>query len=179
MTIFISHSSQDARLAERLVKLLRLAFSLSDAEIRCTSVDGYRLAAGADTNDQLRREVRESRLFLALITPSSVRSSYVLFELGARWGIDRLCFPCLRAELTPLRWTGRSKYLMPSICAADQSPTAPSRHWSPACEATCFSFCHRQRHSGSNRGGQSGLHGKFRQDKTGAGRSARGSGRGS
>ena len=91
MTIFISHSSRDTHLAERLVNLLRLAFSLPVDEIRCTSVD--RLAAGADTDDQLRREVRESQLFLALITPSSVRSSYVLFELGARWGTELPLFP--------------------------------------------------------------------------------------
>ncbi|MBN8459942.1 MAG: TIR domain-containing protein [Verrucomicrobia bacterium] len=95
MTVFISHSSADSRLAASLVSLLRLAFSLSANEIRCTSVEGYRLSVGADTDEQLRREVRESQVFLAVMTPASARSSYVLFELGARWGAKLPLYPVL------------------------------------------------------------------------------------
>jgi len=85
MTIFISHSSQDADLAGKLANLFQLSFTLSPEEILCTSVDGYKLEVGVDTDQRLRREVKESKLFLALITPTSIRSSYVLFELGGRW----------------------------------------------------------------------------------------------
>jgi hypothetical protein len=95
MTIFISHSSQDAELAGKLAKLFQLSFSLPPAEIRCTSVDGYRLPVGTDTDQRLRREVKESRLFLAVITPTSIRSSYVLFELGGRWCTELPMFPVL------------------------------------------------------------------------------------
>ena len=95
MTIFISHSSQDAELAGKLANLFRLAFALPPKEIRCTSVNGYKLEVGADTDDQLRREVKESKLFLALITPTSIRSSYVLFELGGRWCTGFPMFPVL------------------------------------------------------------------------------------
>jgi hypothetical protein len=39
--------------------------------------------------------VKESKLFLALITPISIRSSYVLFELGGRWCTGLPMFPVM------------------------------------------------------------------------------------
>lgn len=84
--VFISHSSKDADIAKALVLLLRSALNIPAERIRCTSVDGYRLRVGASTDDELRTEVRESRVFLGLITQTSIESTYVLFELGARWG---------------------------------------------------------------------------------------------
>ena len=95
MTIFISHSSQDAELAGKLAKLFQLSFSLPPTEIRCTSVAGYKLPVGTVTDDRLRREVKDSKLFLALITPTSIRSAYVLFELGGRWCTELPMFPVL------------------------------------------------------------------------------------
>jgi predicted transcriptional regulator len=95
MTIFISHSSRDSELAGKLAKLFQLAFTLPAREIRCTSVAGYKLEVGADTDEVLRQEVKESKLFLALITPTSIRSSYVLFELGGRWCTGLPMFPVL------------------------------------------------------------------------------------
>lgn len=93
--IFISHSSKDAAIAKALVLLLRAALNVSADRTRCTSVDGYRLPAGASTDDHLRRELIESKVFLALITKASIESTYVLFELGARWGADLPLAPVL------------------------------------------------------------------------------------
>jgi len=36
---------------------LRAALPLSAKDIRCTSVDGYKLAAGTNSDEQLRQEV--------------------------------------------------------------------------------------------------------------------------
>ena len=88
LDVFISHSSRDRKLAEAVVDLLRAALGLSRASIRCTSVPGYQLAGGANVDANLRRESVSARVFIALVTPASIRSVYVLFELGARWGID-------------------------------------------------------------------------------------------
>lgn len=84
--IFISHSSQDVAIAKALIILFRSALSVAANRIRCTSVDGYRLPAGAQTNDQLRKEVQQSRVFVGLISKASIESTFVMFELGARWG---------------------------------------------------------------------------------------------
>jgi hypothetical protein len=93
MKIFVSHSSGDAPAAQALVEFLRAALNISAKEIRCTSVDGYRLPAGADSNEQLRAEVFECDAFIALLSPSSMKSLYVMFELGARWGAKRYMAP--------------------------------------------------------------------------------------
>jgi hypothetical protein len=105
IAVFISHSAKDADLAEALVELLRAAIGLTENEIRCTSVDGYRFPAGAETDEQLRKEVRSSKAFIGLITPNSIASAYVLFELGARWGANLHLAPLLAkgADATFLR----------------------------------------------------------------------------
>ena len=95
--LFISHSSDDQRLAEALVDLLKAALSVPVEAIRCTSVDGCKLPTGAHTETQLRRELLEAPAFIGLVTPSSIRSAYVLFELGARWGAEKSVFPLLAA----------------------------------------------------------------------------------
>ncbi len=93
--IFISHSSEDSTIAESLANLFHTALHLSKTEIRCTSVDGYRLPAGANTDEQLRREVLDAPVLVGLISQHSFESAYVLFELGARWGKNAFLAPVL------------------------------------------------------------------------------------
>lgn len=93
--IFISHSRVDFELAGLLADLFRSALSLSAKEIRCTSVDGYRLPAGANTDEQLRREVLEAPVLVGVLSQASFESAYVLFELGARWGKNAYLAPLL------------------------------------------------------------------------------------
>jgi hypothetical protein len=95
LALFISHSSKDIELAETMTELMRLGIGLTEEDIRCTSVDGYRFEVGADTDVQLKQEVKSSKAFIGLITPSSIESAYVLFELGARWGADLHLAPVL------------------------------------------------------------------------------------
>lgn len=93
--IFISHSSRDSGVAKSLAELFRNAMGLKKSEIRCTSVDGYRLSAGASTDEQLRREVLESQVLVGVLSHHSFESAYVLFELGARWGKNAYMAPVL------------------------------------------------------------------------------------
>lgn len=101
LKLFISHSSRDMSAVEALIDLLRVALRLSAREIRCTSLDGYRFEGGADTDEQLRVEVHSAQAFLGVISSASVESMYVLFELGARWGINKHLLPLLAPGTSP------------------------------------------------------------------------------
>ena len=84
-----------------LIYLLRAAFQLKSADIRCTSVDGFRMQAGASIDDRVRIEVHDAELLIGLITPNSMKSAYVIFELGARWGAKNPLIPLLASGTTP------------------------------------------------------------------------------
>lgn len=98
--VFISHSSNDVELAQSLIDLLQKALHLTSNDIRCTSVDGFRMPAGASIDDTLRAEVYHSVALIGLVTPQALASAYVIFELGARWGARRLMIPLLASGVT-------------------------------------------------------------------------------
>ena len=100
MKIFISHSSFDVEFAKLLIDLMRKSLNLRSTDIRCSSVDGYRLPGGVPTDQSLRAEVHDAELVIGLITPNSLKSIYVSFELGARWGADRPMIPLLASGAT-------------------------------------------------------------------------------
>lgn len=93
--LFICHASDDVVIVEHLLELLRGALNLSAEDIRCTSVDGYRLRGGANTDAELRREVHDCEAFVGVISEGSIHSIYVIFELGARWGSQGYLVPLL------------------------------------------------------------------------------------
>src|SRR6266478_3155499 len=95
LLVFISHSSKDADLALALIDLLKTGLGLQANQIRCIRVDGYRLPVGVNTEDKLREEVNAAIVVVGLITPSSLDSYYVMFELGARWGANLFLAPLL------------------------------------------------------------------------------------
>jgi hypothetical protein len=85
------------------VALMRTALPLGAKSIRCTSVSGYKLPAGTNVDTRLRAEVFSSRAFVALLSPRSIESIYVMFELGARWGAERYLVPVLIGGLPARR----------------------------------------------------------------------------
>jgi hypothetical protein len=118
--VFISHASQDVPVAKALIELLRAALNLEAKAIRCTSVNGFRLPAGADTNEQLRIEVHDSDTFIGIVSDKSLRSLYVLFELGARWGARKTLIPLL-APGTPTSVLGGPLAGLNALRADDRS----------------------------------------------------------
>lgn len=93
--IFVSHSSADEDLAEAVEDMLCAALHLRRGDFLCTSVEGSKLRGGDDTDDVLRNEIREVPVFLSLLTRRAMISTYVLFELGARWGVRKHHIPLL------------------------------------------------------------------------------------
>jgi hypothetical protein len=91
--VFISHSSNDTPIVRAVIELLRSSLNISADKIRCTSVEGYKLPAGAATDNQIKQEVCDAKVLLGVISPASVNSMYVAFELGARWGIGKPLVP--------------------------------------------------------------------------------------
>jgi hypothetical protein len=84
--VFVSHSSADADVAVAVVDLLCTALGLRLSQFVCTSVDGAKLQGGDITDEVLRREIQRVPAFISILTQRAVSSTYVLFELGARWG---------------------------------------------------------------------------------------------
>jgi TIR domain len=99
--LFISHSSVDTDVAEALVDLIVEALQLARSDILCTSVDGTRLKGGDDTDDVLRQQISQVPAFLSILTKKSIASTYVLFELGARWGCNKHHIPLLAKSAGP------------------------------------------------------------------------------
>ena len=95
LKVFISHSNKDVEVAKAIIDLLRISLNLKTGDIRCTSVDGYRLPAGVSTDEQLKTEIHDSEVLVGLISAESMSSHYVLFELGARWGAKKPLFPLI------------------------------------------------------------------------------------
>jgi hypothetical protein len=83
--IFISHRHKDQSIAAALTETIRAALEVRPTEIRCTSVQPYRLPFGKNTGDRLRDEIGRAQVVLGILTPDTAQSSYVMFELGAAW----------------------------------------------------------------------------------------------
>lgn len=116
LQVFISHSGEDFKLAKLLANLIQKSLRLSHKAIRCSSVDGYRLPGGITTDEQLRIEIHDARLFVGLITPNSLKSLYVAFELGARWGSEKPLIPLLAAGVTPSHLEGPLSGINALLC---------------------------------------------------------------
>ena len=83
--IFISHRHKDHEIARALAETLSAAFEIATSDIRCTSVQPYRLPFGQNTGERLRDEIRHARAVLGILAPDTSESAYVMFELGAAW----------------------------------------------------------------------------------------------
>jgi len=93
--IFISHRHNDHQVAEALAETLSVAFEIGPDDIRCTSVQPYRLPFGRNTGERLREEIRQAKAVLGLLAPDTKDSTYVMFELGAAWAEQIYTCPLL------------------------------------------------------------------------------------
>jgi hypothetical protein len=98
--IFISHSHADQTLADALRNVLEEAFTMPDGNVRATSLVGGKLGVGAAIPESLRRDVEGASVVMGILTRDSIQSTYVLFELGASWGLQKPTYPLLAGGIT-------------------------------------------------------------------------------
>ena len=83
--IFISHSHEDATLAGAFANCLEHVFDLESKDILCTSVPKNSFPNGTKISAAIKEALSEAEVLIGLVTPDSLVSSYVMFELGAAW----------------------------------------------------------------------------------------------
>jgi hypothetical protein len=122
--VFISHSHADRPAADALVEYLLAALELEPSSVRCTSVPGHQLPFGRAISEQLKADINSSSAMLVLLTKDSLRSAWVLFELGASWALAKIIVPVLEPSLTPGALPGP---LSSHPCVLMGAPDARSR----------------------------------------------------
>ena len=89
--VFVSHSAEDAVLAQQIRTLLSRR-----ANSRVFATD--EISAGEKWDARLRNELAAADIVVALLTPASVDSSWVLQEIGAAWGLRKLILPVVTTQ---------------------------------------------------------------------------------
>lgn len=96
LRVFLSYAASDAAQALRIRSVL---LKQPDIEIFTTDT----LSAGENWIPKLRRALLESDLFIVLLSPNAVESKWVLYELGAAWGLNKPIIPVV----TQLEMSGK------------------------------------------------------------------------
>jgi len=84
--VFVSHSNVDMVFARKLRNLLSQRVN---AQVFTTED----LSAGERWETKLRNELAATDVLVALLTPNSVHSSWVLHEIGAAWALEKPIIP--------------------------------------------------------------------------------------
>ncbi|HAC63398.1 MAG TPA: transcriptional regulator, partial [Cyanothece sp. UBA12306] len=108
--IFISHSHSDEEIAEALFDFLIYALKIEDQDILCTSDPDSGLDFGSNSiSDQLKKNLKAAEALIVLITPDSLRSPWIPFEVGSFWPTDKPIIIFLGKDLTPEQLPGPLK----------------------------------------------------------------------
>jgi TIR domain len=97
-TVFISHASEDKKLANAFTTLLVTGVDIARREIRNTSDHRNGLAKASLIATSLRKDIENCDFFIPLITPRSLQQPWVLIEIGAAWGLEKAVWPVLFAR---------------------------------------------------------------------------------
>jgi hypothetical protein len=90
--LFISHSHDDKNIAYALINYLTTAYELDKTDIRCSSHADYMTRIGI-TTENLREDLFKCEGIIALLSYTGVHSSWVKYELGAAWVMNKPIIP--------------------------------------------------------------------------------------
>jgi hypothetical protein len=93
-SIFLSHSSKDKALADKVADLLTSGCAVNPNDILCTTLEGKGIPAGTPSFiEYLRQQIQEPKLVILLLSENFFASQFCLCELGAVWGMGLTNFP--------------------------------------------------------------------------------------
>lgn len=84
--VFVSYAMEDSASANELLNYLA-----QRSDINVFTSD--KLSAGEKWQSVIRQKLSESDYFLVLLSPASINSKWVQFELGLAWGLDKTIIP--------------------------------------------------------------------------------------
>lgn len=92
--IFLSHSSKDKVLADKVADLLTNGCAVNPNSILCTTLEGKGIPAGTPSFiEYLRQQIQQPKLVILLLSENFFASQFCLCELGAVWGMGLPSFP--------------------------------------------------------------------------------------
>jgi hypothetical protein len=80
--VFISHATTDKWLAKVLCEKIEESGAT-------TFRDDRDIKGGDDIPEEIRRQIKQSKEVLVLLTPESANRPWILLEIGAAWGSSR------------------------------------------------------------------------------------------
>lgn len=80
--VFLSHATADKWVAKVLCEKI-------EATGAATFRDDRDIRGGDDIPEEIRRQIKQSREMVVLLTPQSVNRQWVTLEIGASWGTSR------------------------------------------------------------------------------------------
>ncbi len=120
-SIFLSHSSKDKALADKIADLLTSGCAVSPNDILCTTLEGNGIPAGTPSFiEYLRQQIQQPKLVILLLTENFFASQFCLGELGAVWGMGLPNFPLV----VPPMDKGKLKATLAVAQAGDVNSTA-------------------------------------------------------
>lgn len=84
--VFVSYAMEDSAYANELLNHLAQQSNIS-------VFTSDELSAGEKWQSVIRQQLSASDYFLVLLSPTSINSKWVQFELGLAWGLDKTIIP--------------------------------------------------------------------------------------
>lgn len=88
--VFISHCSKDKDIIKLFIdNILKKGLGLNDKDIACTSFEATGVNPGDNIPDYIKRNIKGSKICLAMISKNYKSSEVCMNEVGAAWALEK------------------------------------------------------------------------------------------
>lgn len=94
-SVFISHAVKNKDIADKLVDLLETGVGISDSDIFCSSLEGLGIPGGTNFIEFIRKQIKDPKVVILLLSEDYFESQFCLAELGASWVLSHRVVPIL------------------------------------------------------------------------------------